>query len=334
MKKLLSTLATALCACAAAAQYTSVALPCDAEVGAQKFHTSAYVRVCKTDAERVQKRVGEIVAATPANLGALLKNGQQAGKAAKFLKLARFAREPKILPFKFGKYTIAAFEIPQKSRMRAGMNFFAFEEVGGELLWDLSLNDAFVSLICRSDIATALRAAPEAESARAEKASSPADAAILARLKAEKNPYLVFGGAPFVSLEPDPAADSARAAKFYRKIQDIFFDWRLEEYAEYMSAQSRETFARQYLGMTQQQRKDALSDYFSWHKKYIRVLELSPDRFLVVFRRVKNGRPDQIDLAYIAFPKNSADGILENFGKKTPLDTMLSRYIFRGKTSL
>lgn len=334
MKKLLSTIAAALCACACCAQYVGIALQCDAEESAQKFHTSAYARVCKTDAERVQKRVGEILLASPEKLGALLKNKQQQGKAAKFLKLARFANEPKILPFKFGKYTIAAFEIPQNSRLRAGMNFFAFEEIGGGLLWDLSLNDAFVSLICRSDIVSAMQADTETESARAEKASSPADAEILARLKAEKNPYLVFGGAPFVSLEPDPAADSARAAKFYRKIQDIFFGWRLEEYAKYMSAQSRETFARQYLGMTQQQRKDALSDYFSWHKKYIRVLELSPDRFLVVFRRVKDGRPDQIDLAYIAFPKNSADGILENFGKKTPLDTMLSRYIFRGKTSL
>lgn len=334
MKKLLSILAAALCACAASAQYVGLALPCDAEVDAQKFHTSAYVRVCKTDAERVQKRVAEIVSASPEKLGALLKNKRQAGKAAKFLKLARFADAPKVLPFKFGKYTIAAFEIPQKSKMRAGMNFFAFAEVGGELLWDLSLNDAFVSLICRSDISAALQASPEAESARVEKAASPADAEILARLKAAKNPYLVFGGAPFVSLTPDPEVDSARAAKFYRKIQDIFFSWKLEEYAEYMSAQSRETFARQYLGMTQQQRKAALSDYFSWHKKYVRALELSPDRFLVVFRRVKDGSPDQIDLAYVAFPKNSADGVLENFGKKTPLDAMLSRYIFKDKTSL
>ena len=82
--------------------------------------------------------------------------------------------------------------------------------------------------------------------------------------------------------------------------------------------------------MNATQKKQVLSDYFSWKKKYLKVCKLSDNEFIVIFKRKKNGSPDQIDLAYITLTsKDGSTGILEKFGEKTPLDLMLSRYVFK-----
>ena len=96
-----------------------------------------------------------------------------------------------------------------------------------------------------------------------------------------------------------------------------------------MSPKSKATFNAQYAGMSDQQKKQTLSDYFSWKKKFLKVMQLSDNEYIVIFARKKQDMPDQIDLAYITF--KDGKGYLENFGVKTPLDLMLSRYIFKNK---
>jgi len=325
MKKFLSALLSVIFVSCACAEYVGVALPRDGEAGGgAKFH-EAFVAVDTVDSSPLAFAVDRLVSAKPDELKAMLANPAHVGKAQKFLKMAQLKKGAKLFAFKFGRYRVAAFEIASGSRMRKGLNYIVFDPIGEKMLWDLSVNDPYLALIAQCNFA-----APQKIEPSKIVAFSASDKAKVNDTVGRGDPVLVFANAALVPPHPGPAVCDEPAAKFYKKIQDVFFSWRIDEYAAYMSPKSRALFNAQYSGMDDARKKAVLSDYFSWKKKYLKVMSLSKSEYIIIFKRQKAGQKDQIDTAYIRL--ESADGSrgrLENFGVKTPLDHMMARYIFR-----
>lgn len=325
MKKSLSILFLAILALCARAEYAGVALPRESETGAGADYYDAFVAVDTLDASAFDFAVGRLASATSQELRGLLADPAQLGKAQKFLKMARLKKGTKLFAFKFGRYRVAVFEIASGSRMRKGLNYFVFDPIGEKMLWDLSVNDPYLALIAQCNFAAPKKIEPSKIAA-----FSASDKAKINDIVKRGDPVLVFANAALVSTDAVPAVGEEPAAKFYKKIQDVFFSWRIDEYAAYMSPKSRALFNAQYSGMDETRKKAVLSDYFSWKKKYLKVVRLSKSEYIIIFKRQKAGQKDQIDTAYITL--ESADGSrgkLEKFGVKTPLDHMMARYIFR-----
>ncbi len=325
MKKLVISAILTIFSTLTNAEYVALSLPKQSELNSEKFY-KASVAVNKIQDNSVQKAVETILNASPKEMINLVSDKSQAGKSVKFLKMANL-KNPKILAVDFGKYTVAFFEIPQKSRLRAGMNYFAFEKNGGRLLWNVSTNDMFLKLVAQADIKN-----PQKIDTNKIPTFSASDKAKVNQLTKTKMPFLVFQNGALVSIDSVNGVMNERASIFYKKIQDIFFSWQIEKYADFMSEKSKAKFNAQYAGMSAEQKKQTLSDYFSWKKKYLKVMQLSDNEYIVIFARKKQNNPDQLDLAYITF--KDGKGYLENFGVKTPLDLMLSRYIFKNKLTL
>ncbi len=309
------------------AEYVSIALPKSSELNdARKFYDAA-IAIDNSDEQALTSAVAQILSASTEELKKLVVNPKFAPKSAKFLKMANLPKDAKILAVNFGKYKIALFEIPQNSRMRKGINFFAFEQVGKNLLWNVNVNDMYISLMAQCDIAN-----PKKIDVKKIPTTSASDKSKLNNLIKNRLPILAFKNSALLSVDPVSGVEKDPVAKFYKKIQDVFFSWKIEEYADYMSPKSRAKFNLQYTGMSAEQKKATLSDYFSWKKKYLKVLKLSDSEAIIIFKRKKTGQKDQIDLAYITLTsKDGSSGVLEKFGEKTPLDLMLSRYIFKNK---
>lgn len=325
MKKIIAIFVCFLSLAQLNAEYFSVALPKDSETGKPEKFYNASVAVDTVDNAAVAKAIATLLKADDKELPNLLTNPSQAQKARKFLKMARLNKDAKIFAFKFGKYRVAAFEIPNGSRMRKGLNYIAFDPIGEQMLWDVSVNDAYLALIAQCDISN-----PQKIDVSKVKVLSASDKAKINDLAKRGEPLLIFENAALVSVDPVPTVAAQQAAIFYKKIQKLFFDWKLDEYSGYMSPKSKALFNAQYSGMSDQQKKAVLSEYFSWNKKYLKVMQLSPSEFIVIFKRQKKGEKDQIDLAYITLDsKDGSSGKLEKFGVKTPLDIMLFRYFFK-----
>lgn len=325
MKNLLTIFVVLLTTLNLFGEYVSIALPKTSETGDTKKFYDASIAVDNSDAKIVSDAVAKILSADGEQLKKLITNPALAPKSVKYLKLARLNKDVKILSVNFGKYKVALFEIPQNSRMRKGMNFFAFEQTGERLLWNVNVNDMYLSLMAQCNIAN-----PKKIDIKKIPTTSASDKSKLNDIVKNKLPVLVFANSALLSVDPVASVSKEPAAKFYKKIQDIFFSWQIDEYANYMSPKSREKFNSQYAGMNATEKKQVLSDYFSWKKKYLKVCKLSDNEFIVIFKRKKNGNPDQIDLAYITLTsKDGSSGFLEKFGEKTPLDLMLSRYVFK-----
>lgn len=155
MKSLFITIFMLILSASAFAEYVKIALPKSSEIEGDnaKFYAKGALAVDMADESEV-RRVGEFVdalmSAGSEEFAAMLKKPELASKSAKFLKLARLGKGANLFAFKFGKLTIAVFEIPSGSRMRAGMNFFALENVGsgesGGLRWNVSFNNPMVVL--------------------------------------------------------------------------------------------------------------------------------------------------------------------------------------------
>ena len=322
MKKLITSVFVAFFCTITNAEYVAISLPKQSELNSEKFY-NASIAVNRIQDNSVQTAVDNILKATPQELKNLVSDTSQANKSAKFLKMANL-KDPKVLAVDFGKYTVAFFEIPKNSRLRAGMNYFAFEKTGGKLLWNVSANDMFLKLASQTDIKN-----PKKIDINKVATFSASDKAKVNQLIKTNAPILVFQNGALVSIDSVNTVMQERASIFYKKIQDIFFSWQIEKYADFMSPKSKATFNAQYAGMSDQQKKQTLSDYFSWKKKFLKVMQLSDNEYIVIFARKKQDMPDQIDLAYITF--KDGKGYLENFGVKTPLDLMLSRYIFKNK---
>lgn len=328
MKSLFITIFMLIFSASAFAEYVKIALPKSSEIEGDnaKFYAKGALAVDMANESEV-RRVGEFVdalmSAGSEEFAAMLKKPELASKSAKFLKLARLGKGANLFAFKFGKLTIAVFEIPSGSRMRAGMNFFALENVGsGEssgLRWNVSFNNPMVVLAAQCAFTNPQKLDFSGLVAKSEK-----DGVLLEKACGADMPFFVFGNDVFAGVSADPNVDAHPAAEFYRKIQDVFFSWKIDEYAEFMSAPSKRVFLAQYAGMTDTQKKKVLSDYFSWHKQYLRVLQLGEREFIVLFKRYRDGSKEQFDVAYITLDGSANGGVLENFGKRTLLKTAMT----------
>ena len=329
MKSLFITIFMLIFSASAFAEYVKIALPKSSEIEGDdaKFYSKGSLAVDmagESDMRRTREFVDALMSAGSEEFAAMLKKPELASKSAKFLKLARLGKGANLFVFKFGKLTIAVFEIPSGSRMRAGMNFFALENVGsGEssgLRWNVSFNNPMVVLAAQCAFMN-----PQKVDFRGLVAKSEKDGVLLKKVCSEGMPFFVFGDDIFAGVSADPNVDAHPAAEFYRKIQDVFFSWKIDEYAEFMSAPSKRVFLAQYAGMTDTQKKKVLSDYFSWHKQYLRVLQLGEREFIVLFKRYRDGSKEQFDVAYITLDGSKNGGVLENFGKRTLLSLSLLR---------
>ncbi len=328
MKSLFITIFMLIFSASAFAEYVKIALPKSSEIEGDnaKFYAKGALAVDMANESEV-RRVGEFVdalmSAGSEEFAAMLKKPELASKSAKFLKLARLGKGANLFVFKFGERMIAVFEIPSGSRMRAGMNFFALENGGsgesGGLRWNVSFNNPMVVLAAQCAFMN-----PQKVDFRGLVAKSEKDGVLLKKVCSEGMPFFVFGDDVFAGVSADPNVDAHPAAEFYRKIQDVFFSWKIDEYAEFMSAPSKRVFLAQYAGMTDDQKKKVLSDYFSWHKQYLRVLQLGEREFIVLFKRYRDGSKEQFDVAYITLDGSANGGVLENFGKRTLLKTAMT----------
>ena len=326
MRKHLQIIILILTICSSAlADYVSVALPKSSELNDLNKFYDASIAINKLSDNEVQNAVTKILSASQDELKNLVANKSMANKAAKFLKLARLDKSVKILPTTFGKWKIALFEIPPNSRMRKGMNYFAFEQIGNKLLWDLSVNNMYLALMSQCNIAN-----PQPIDVTQIHTFSASDKTQLNDIIKNKQPILIFKNGALISVNAVSNVKKHPAAKFYKKIQDVFFSWKIEQYAQFMSPKSKAKFNSQYSGMSEEQKKSTLSDYFSWKKKYLKVMQLSDNEYLLIFKRQKQGQNDQYDVAYLTLTsKDGSTGYLEKFGERTPLDLMLSRHFFK-----
>ena len=153
MKNLLTIFVVLLTTLNLFGEYVSIALPKTSETGDTKKFYDASIAVDNSDAKIVSDAVAKILSADGEQLKKLITNPALASKSVKYLKLARLNKDVKILSVNFGKYKVALFEIPQNSRMRKGMNFFAFEQTGERLLWNVNVNDMYLSLMAQCNIA-------------------------------------------------------------------------------------------------------------------------------------------------------------------------------------
>ena len=328
MKSLFITIFMLIFSASAFAEYVKIALPKSSEIEGDnaKFYSKGALAVDmanESEARCVREFVDTLMSAGSEEFAAMLKKPELASKSAKFLKLARLEKGANLFVFKFGERMIAVFEIPSGSRMRAGMNFFALENVGsGEssgLRWNVSFNNPMVVLAAQCAFTN-----PQKLDFSGLVAKSERDGVLLEKACGADMPFFVFGDDVFVGVSADPNVDAHPAAEFYRKIQDVFFSWKIDEYAEFMSAPSKRVFLAQYAGMTDTQKKKVLSDYFSWHKQYLRVLQLGEREFIVLFKRYRDGSKEQFDVAYITLDGSKNGGVLEKFGKRTLLKTAMT----------
>lgn len=251
-------------------------------------------------------------------LSSYLSDPNDARKAAKLLKMlgvssSSDASAPAIARV-FDSY-IAPFK-PASKKFRRGMNAFVFKRTPGGLKWNLKVNDPLVGLLADS----AAFANPRAEEAANIKL--PRDPRSGATLPAANfcNSGIAEG------IEAAPGIEGLPAAKFYHDAQELFFSYKLEDYAKFMTPKSREKFSAQYLSMDDAQRKEALGEYFSWRKKYLCLLDAGSLQILI-FNRLKDGQTPQIDLVYL--PASKEGFKIANFGSnKTRFDMFLSKYLY------
>ena len=142
-------------------------------------------------------------------------------------------------------------------------------------------------------------------------------------------------------MDPDPDVYEDDISKFYKNAQDVFYSWDLDGYGKFMTQTSAEKFNSQFSSMSEEDRKKVLTDYFSWGKKYIKVMK---NNYLnmIFFERVKDGEPSKNDYAYIQGTVKAEllkDGEtpefagykIYNFGApKTLFDAFLGKYVLNG----
>ena len=256
------------------------------------------------------------------SISLLLARPQDAKKAAKFLSMFKLDNPDQLssdLAARIGKNSIVIPFKPSVKKFRSGMNAFVLKKSPEGLKWDLSAKDPIISMMADS----AAFSSPKL-------ADSPANQNFLGGDKNSPLAVVVFADSgPLTAFEEDPNVDKLETSKFYRNAQNIFYSYKLDEYAAFMTAKSAEKFNNQYLQMPENERKSALAEYFKWGKKYVKVLDGGALK-VVLFRRVKDGEPPQPDMAYIlSGPKGL---LIANFGAdKSNFDLFLSKYIFSSK---
>lgn len=271
-------------------------------------------------AEAPEDAEGLVEAAKSAISGKTAVDKNQMRRAAAFKKMVMPDASKILATAKLGKY-YAVFPAAgrQLPKGRPNINFMVFEKFAGGYKWLPSFNDPLLQIMADA-------AANSSEIGRENiKTFSETDAKILDELLKKSLPFLNFANGAFVSLEATPDVDSLEVSKFYRNAQDIFYSWKIDEYGAFLTPRTKAAFDAQYGSMSEQDRKKALGEYFSWGKKYLKALDASPIH-VMIFNRTKPGNTPRPDFAYIL-----KDGpefkIAVLTDSKTPLEAFMGKYI-------
>lgn len=177
---------------------------------------------------------------------------------------------------------VVAFFKSKTSKLRPDMNFFAFKNVNGEFLWDLSARSPLLAVL--------------SESVRNDAAGHCADESKILK---------------FIDISNSQNADLPVFA-FYKKAQKDFYDLKLEAYGDIMTPKSLEVFTNQYLKLSKEARYEALKDYITYHKSFWKIADLGKLN-VILFTRHRDGKINSYDAAFILKEK---DGFrLSNFGQ-------------------
>ena len=225
----------------------------------------------------------------------------------------------KSLVARAGDFFLLIFDMPKGSRLRSGMNIMVFEKSGGKILWNPSFSDPLLPLAATSDFHS-----PKSAD------GFPALTHTCRNLAGKSLPILCFKNGALLSADGVDAVEKLPEAVFYRKAQNIFYSWKLDEYASYMTEESKNRFNSQFGGMPESERKKILGEYFSWGKTYRKVMDAGAQK-LILFTRNKSGAEPYNDAAYL---RETHEGslLISRFGAdKSPLDLFLSKYVFPTK---
>lgn len=293
------------------------------EIDGEKFSNEKAALVCESatkETDEVKQALKKIIFLAEQNdeagLGASLTKALEAKKAIKFLKMFAIRDAEKIdlkTISKIGSSIVATFK-PSKKTFRRGMNFFVFKQRDGKLLWDVSINSPLCAMLADSAAYATVSHLPQTDK-YAEKVSD------------KKSPLIIFNGVAFENILEDPKVNELASAKFYHDAQTLFFAYKLEDYAKFMTPKSAEKFSNMYLSMGEKERRNALSEYFSWTKKYIKMLDAG-DLQILYFKRLKSGQPEQFDCVYIVKNQNGKMQIANFDAKKSFFDLLISRFFF------
>lgn len=246
-----------------------------------------------------------------AKLQDLLTSPKDAKRATKFIKMFRIsdAKNIELAPIAKDKGMYIAPFKPSAKKFRRGMNIFVFAELDGKLKWNVSNSAPVFALLADS-----AAFAPKASSREALVGESEILPAFYASGRAVRN------------ADAEDGVESLPAAKFYHTAQEDFFACNLEKYAKAMTDKSAKKFAEQYLSMSKDAQRKALADYFSWKKKYLKLLDCG-DVCILIFSREKDGQK-QIDTTYII--RDGKSYKVANFSaQKSPFDRFLERCIIK-----
>ncbi len=293
--------------------------------GSQKsasFYDAWILAANPENANAIKEAAIKLTKASPAELENLVaKKG--AKRAAKFLKMAKLSEKSfeNTQPARIGNFVILPFALPEKSRLRLGMNAIVFEIVDGKLLYNPSFNDPLVALVASSNFQNAIDA-----SKLNFKTFTKEDKEVCDNLIKNKLPILLFKNGILVSESVVKGVDEIEVAKFYRNAQDVFYSWKLDEYANFMTPFSANKFNSQFKSMSEDERKKVLGEYFQWKKHYHKVLDAGIEK-LILFSRHKPQCEPYDDTAYIT--ENNGKFAITKFGaEKSALDQFLAKYIY------
>ena len=251
---------------------------------------------------------------------ALGLSASEARRAAAYKKIARPDPSKFLASAKIGEYfaVFPAASAPMP-KGRPNINFMVFKRDSEKYAWLPSFNDPILQVMADG-------AAKSRETNRgAVKPLTESDAKILAELEKKSLPFLNFANGPLVSLEELPDADSHEASKFYRAAQNVFYSWKIDEYGKFLTPRTKAAFDAQFGSMTEEQRRRALGDYFSWGKKYLKAMDASPV-YAMIFLRTKDGETPRPDFAYLL--KDGGKFKIAVFtDSKTPLEAFLGKYL-------
>ena len=283
---------------------------------------SVMVPKADDDADGIIAASENILKADSNAIPQLISDPKEANRAVKILNM--LGVNPTInATFRIGDFFFARFAIPKESKIRKGMNFFAFVRNGDKYLWVPSFSDPLLQILSEAEISPKSRVRPDIEIS----ADGEPDKIIIYKLAGQNLPILRFSDTAFVSLGKSSGVDKDPAAEFYHATQEHFFAFKFDDYRKFMTQKSRQIFDSQFAALSDAERKEILKDYVSWEKEYLKVLRAGPIN-IIVFERHRNKSESQFDTAYIVLENGRPK--IANFGaQKSPLDVFISQYVLK-----
>lgn len=181
----------------------------------------------------------------------------------------------------YGKDAIVFFK-SASSKLRPDMNYLYFKKIEGKFRWDVGAKSPYIAVL--------------SESARNAATANIADESKLIK---------------FIDISGINNAELPELV-FYKKAQEDFYNFKLEQYAKIMTPKSAEIFGNQYLKLSDAERRETLKDYVTYHKSFKKIADLG-DVKIILFTRERDGKVNSRDAAFIL---RDGEGFkLANFGQ-------------------